>query len=140
MLGSCLCGEVSFSIEGAIGPFELCHCNRCRKVSGSAYVAALVCESSGYKLTNGSELVRSFDAKIINVPPAYRVYFCSICGSQVPDPNPKGRYVDIPAGLLDDDLSISPDKHIYVDLKANWDKLDKQLPMYTETEFKNLTK
>jgi hypothetical protein len=29
--GSCLCGGVTFEIERAVGPFELCHCSRCRK-------------------------------------------------------------------------------------------------------------
>src|SRR4051812_13931017 len=30
--GSCLCGEVKFEVSEVVGPFELCHCNRCRKV------------------------------------------------------------------------------------------------------------
>lgn len=136
MKGSCLCGQVEFSVEGAIGPFELCHCNRCRKASGSAYVAALVTESHGFKLIKGGDLIRSYDAEIINAPPPYTVYFCSVCGSHLPDPNPQGRNVDIPAGLLDDEPSISPDKHIFTDHKASWDQLDKQLPKYTESEFK----
>jgi hypothetical protein len=39
--GSCLCGGVRFEIERFVGPFELCHCTRCRKVSGSAYLTWL---------------------------------------------------------------------------------------------------
>ena len=39
--GACLCGGVRFEVERAAGPFELCHCSRCRKVSGSAFVAGL---------------------------------------------------------------------------------------------------
>jgi len=37
--GSCLCGGVRFAIAKAVGPFELCHCRRCRKSSGSAWAA-----------------------------------------------------------------------------------------------------
>ena len=37
--GSCLCGGVRFEVDRVVGPFELCHCNRCRKVSGSAFTA-----------------------------------------------------------------------------------------------------
>ena len=139
MMGSCLCGGVTFSVEGAVGPFELCHCNRCRKASGSAYVAALVSESHGFKLTSGSDLIRSFEAKIISAPPPYTVYFCSVCGSHLPNPDPLGPYLDIPAGLLDDEPSVSPDKHIYADHKASWDHLDKKLPVFTESEFKKLS-
>ena len=32
--GSCLCGGVKFEITRATGPFELCHCSRCRKANG----------------------------------------------------------------------------------------------------------
>ena len=138
MKGSCLCGGVTFSIEGAVGPFELCHCNRCRKASGSAYVAALVSESLGFKLTSGEDLIKSFEAAIIDAPPPYTVYFCSVCGSHLPNPKPPGPRVDIPAGLLDDEVPISPDKHIYTEYKANWHQLDLQLPAYTEAEFKKL--
>ena len=41
MQGGCLCGAVRFELDRAVGPFELCHCNRCRKTTGSAYAAGL---------------------------------------------------------------------------------------------------
>ena len=34
--GSCLCGVFEFEISRAAGPFEICHCTRCRKRSGAA--------------------------------------------------------------------------------------------------------
>jgi hypothetical protein len=39
--GGCLCGGVRFEIDRVTGPFELCHCARCRKVSRSASMAAV---------------------------------------------------------------------------------------------------
>ena len=39
--GGCLCGGVRFEIDRAVGPFELCHCRRCRKASGSAFMAGI---------------------------------------------------------------------------------------------------
>jgi hypothetical protein len=44
--GSGLCGGVRFEIAKAVGPFELCHCNRCRKASGSAFTAFLGVEAA----------------------------------------------------------------------------------------------
>ena len=41
MRGGCLCGGIVFEVAKFEGPFELCHCTRCRKVSGSAFVAAI---------------------------------------------------------------------------------------------------
>ena len=39
--GSCLCGDVRFIIEGEFKSFYLCHCNYCRKDTGSAHAANL---------------------------------------------------------------------------------------------------
>jgi hypothetical protein len=41
MQGGCLCGAVRFEFDHAAGTFELCHCNRCRKATGSAYAAEI---------------------------------------------------------------------------------------------------
>ena len=42
----------------------------------------------------------------------------------------------VPAGLLDDDPKIKPDKHIYVELKAAWDVINDQLPQMTKREIR----
>ena len=84
--GSCLCGSVEFAIERVVGPFELCHCPRCRKASGSAFVAAVGVQAAGFRLLAGADLIRTYEAPIRERPPAYRVAFCVRCGSPVPDP------------------------------------------------------
>lgn len=118
MKGSCLCGGIAFKVKRVVGPFELCHCSRCRKVSGSAYVAAVGASTTGYRVIRGAELVRTFAVPLAEKPPPYTVFFCSQCGSPVPDPRPEGDCVEIPAGLLDDEPGIYSDKHIYVDRKG----------------------
>lgn len=40
-LGACLCGAVRFEVDGAFDRFYLCHCESCRKDSGSAHAANL---------------------------------------------------------------------------------------------------
>ncbi len=118
--GSCLCGGVRFELERVVGPFELCHCSRCRKSSGSAFVAALGVMRSDLKVVEGLALVRHYDAPIREAPPAYRCCFCARCGSSLPDLVSDTPWLEIPAGLLDDDPALRPDKHIYVDCKAPW--------------------
>jgi hypothetical protein len=63
-------------------------------------------------------------------PPAYRVSFCSRCGSPVPNPAASSGLVEIPAGLLDDDPTMKPDKHIFVELKSPWFEIKDRLPQY----------
>jgi hypothetical protein len=86
--GGCLCGGVRFEIDRAVGPFEFCHCRRCRKVSGSAFVAGLGVRRDDFRWVSGRELIQAYEAPILEAPPAYRVCFCSRCGSCVPDPDP----------------------------------------------------
>lgn len=128
--GSCLCGAVRFEIDRAAGPFEICHCNRCRKMSGSAGLPAIGVLSADYRMTAGKEFISSYSAPILYQPPAYHSTFCSKCGSPVPPPEPEGERLEIPAGLLDDDPGIRPDKHIFVEFTPPWSKISDDLPQY----------
>lgn len=134
--GGCLCGGVRFEIERAVGPFELCHCSRCRKMSGSAFAAMLGVRTADYRLLQGADLIVRYDAPILHQPPAYRVSFCKRCGSPVPDPDPSSDplsdWFEIPAGLLDDDPELRPDKHIFVELKTPWYEITDALPQLSK--------
>ena len=128
MSGRCLCGGVRFEIRQRPGPLELCHCTRCRRVSGSAFVAGLKVATAGYRMTRGRELVRSFSLPVVEVPPAYTTFFCERCGSPVPEPEPREEHFEIPAGLLDGDPGITADRHIFTEHRAPWFETDGLLP------------
>ncbi len=138
--GSCLCGGVRFEIVRAVGPFELCHCRRCRKASGSAFVAGLGVRTEDFRLLAGSDVITTYEAPILERPPAYRTSFCSRCGSPVPNPAPDAEWFEIPAGLLDDDPVLRPDKHIFVELKAPWFEITEDLPQYDKRRLAALRK
>jgi len=126
--GSCLCGGVRFEVDEVVGPFELCHCSRCRKASGSAFMAAVAVRRSGFRLTSGSELIRRFELPLREQPPAYSRVFCERCGCVVPEPNPSEEVFEIAAGLLDDDPARKPERHIMVEHRAPWYVIADELP------------
>jgi len=132
--GCCLCGGVQFEIRRAVGPFELCHCSRCRKASGSAFVAGLGVRVEDYRLLAGKDLISVYEAPILERPPAYRVAFCSRCGSPVPDPPSGASWFEVPAGILDDDPELRPDKHIFVDYKDAWFEITDLLRQLTKRQ------
>jgi hypothetical protein len=133
--GSCLCGGVRFEIARAVGPFDLCHCARCRKVSGSAYRAWLGVRREDFRFLQGEDLIRIYERPVSESPPPYDSSFCSRCGSAVPNPSKAAEpWFEIPAGALDDDPGIEPDKHIYVESKAAWDRIADDLPQMTKAE------
>jgi hypothetical protein len=132
--GSCLCGEIRFEFSKPAGPFELCHCSRCRKVTGSAFFSGLYVRIEDFRLVQGEDLITTYEAPILRTPPAYRVSFCRRCGSPVPNPGPERPWrqgvLEIPAGLLDDDPGMKPDKHIFVERNPPWFEITDDLPQY----------
>ena len=131
--GSCLCGGVRFEAE-RVSEFELCHCSRCRKASGSASIAWLIAAEGDLRFVGGEELVRVYEAPIVEAPPAYTIGFCARCGSSLPAR--MGGVWGIPAGSLDDDPGVRPEKHIYVEFKAPWDTIEGELPQLTRQQIR----
>ena len=134
--GSCLCGSVKIEIAHAVGPFELCHCGRCRKITGSAFFATLGALREDVRLVQGGDLIKTYEAPIRESPPGYRSCFCGRCGSPVPDLNSASSWLEIPAGLVDDDPQIRPDRHIFVDVKSTWFDITDKLPQFDTIELK----
>ena len=126
--GGCLCGGVRFQVRKAHGPFELCHCSRCRKATGSAFAAGLCVQREDFTLLQGDELIQIYEAPIRESPPAFRRYFCRHCGSSVPDALSDTASLEVPAGTLDDDPDVRPERHIYVESKAPWYAIADSLP------------
>jgi hypothetical protein len=136
--GSCLCGGVTFEIDRARGPAEFCHCNRCRKRSGSASLLTIRVNTKDYRLLTGRDFVKAYTAPILRSLPPYQSFFCSNCGSPVPELDPEGDSFEIPAGLFDDDFGIRPDKHIFVEFMPPWDDIKGDLPAYTREQIYEL--
>src|SRR5215475_5257429 len=67
--GSCLCGGVRFEIARVLPLFELCHCRRCRKATGSAFSAAVAVRPEDFRLVQGLELISRYEAPILDAPP-----------------------------------------------------------------------
>jgi hypothetical protein len=133
-----LCGDVQFEVDRFAGPFELCHCNRCRKASGSAFLAAIGVRRSEFRYLRGREKVRTFDMPIVQAPPAYRSAFCGRCGSPCPDPDASGDWFEIAAGLLEGDPVLRPDRHIYTHVKSGWFEITDDLPQLDDEELMRL--
>ena len=126
--GSCLCGGIRFEVADVAGPFELCHCTRCRKASGSAFRAMVGVRTADFRFVAGRDLVATYEAPLLEAPPPYRTAFCRRCGSPAPDREPAGDWFEIPAGLLHGDPGVRPDRHIFVEHKAPWFAIADALP------------
>ena len=136
--GECLCGAVQFEAAFVVEPFELCHCSRCRKSTGSAYAAIIRVAVEGFRFSSGANRIRSFELPVVERPPGYQRFFCENCGSPVPNPHPTGEWLAIPAGCLKTNAGLFPTRHIYVERKADWDRLTDGLPQFTKEQIHSL--
>ena len=129
LTGSCLCGSVTYEVTGHQERFYHCHCQRCRKASGTGHGSnVLVTPVESITWTKGKELLAKY-----KVPEAERFFncFCTRCGRAMPREVSQLNGVLIPAGTLDVEPSIKPSARIFWDSRAEWSCED-DLPTYSE--------
>lgn len=125
LAGSCLCGSIAYEIKGEALQFNHCHCQRCRKAGGSGYASNIILKPSSVTWTAGENLLRYY-----KVPEAKRFAsnFCSECGSLMPRVTPDGRIAVVPAGSLDNDPGIRPERRIFTGSRAIWSCVADDVP------------
>lgn len=126
--GSCLCGLVRYTATGEAVRFYHCHCQRCRKASGTGHATNL--------FVKGELAWESGEDSIINykLPEAERFSntFCGHCGGRLPRFVESLGIVFIPAGSLDVEPDIAPQARIFTDSRAAWSCDETRLPEFSE--------
>lgn len=113
MHGSCLCGAVTYEVQGQPRSVVACHCTQCRKTSGH-YVAATQVASDALAI-KGRENLTWFKSSAN----AQRG-FCKTCGSQLFwTANDSGK-TSIMAGTLDGDTGLQMDRQLYPASKGDY--------------------
>ena len=113
MHAACLCGDVSWEVEG---PFELmhhCHCGMCRKAHGTAFATVVAAPADRLQM-RGLEGIVTWESS-----PGFWRRFCGRCGSSLPG-NPVDGRVFVPCGNLEGDPGVPILAHIFVASKAPW--------------------
>ncbi|WP_411678245.1 GFA family protein [Caproicibacter sp.] len=126
--GSCLCGRVTFEVEGDFDNFFLCHCERCRKDTGSAHAANLFSSTAKLTWLSGQNEVKTFNY----LSEGHIKSFCANCGSALPNIQSDGKLLVVPAGCIDSVIYMKPQGHIYYASKASWDSDLEKIPKYKE--------
>ena len=123
--GSCLCGRVRYEIDGPMQVMGFCHCENCRKFTGSAFSAGGRIAAQSFRWVEGEEWVQRYESS-----PGIHRCFCRHCGSSLvsmPDGMP---HVGVYSGTLDADPEIHPALHLFVKSKAPWFEITDDLPRF----------
>ena len=119
--GSCLCGAVSFEVDGELAGPDACHCSMCRKQSGHFWASTDV--PSERVTIRGEDKLTWYQSS-----EKVRRGFCSVCGSYLFwDPVRQPR-VAIAMGAFDKPTGTRLHTHIYVADQGDYYEIADGLP------------
>ena len=124
--GGCACNEIRYKVYGPPVMVAYCHCDDCRKSSGSVVSVLAGMQRSGFELINGKPAY--FDAT-----PAVKRSFCRTCGAPLFYDNlnfPENIYIQI--GSFDDPHQLPPDRHTWVCERISWHEIKDNLTQYSQ--------
>ncbi|GAA6137714.1 GFA family protein [Arenicella sp. 4NH20-0111] len=114
--GSCLCGDVNYSLKDDFKAFYQCHCKQCQQLTGSAFASNLFTDTDNIDWVSGADRVKVYEHPSREFSNA----FCLGCGSALPFLNKSKSALIVPAGSLIDAPAIVPQANIFVSEEACW--------------------
>lgn len=111
--GSCLCGAVSFTVEGDLPPPTACHCTKCRKHTGH-YEAGTDVPRAALTVTGGEHVTWFHSSEKV------RRGFCAICGSSLFFDPPHLDWISVMMGAFDTPTEVKIALHIFVADKGDY--------------------
>jgi hypothetical protein len=121
--GSCLCGAVTFEVNGDLRPPDACHCTACRKTSGHYFVSTDVPRSA--VAIHGEENVRWHQSSA-----KARRGFCGTCGSSLFWDALARDWIGIAMGAFDDPTSTHIHVHVFVAEKGDYYEIADDVPQF----------
>jgi hypothetical protein len=125
--GACLCGAVSYEVDGPLNMMVHCHCSMCRKHHGGSFATFVAAPLVGFRWRSGEEQLVRYRSSAKG-----QRSFCRICGSVAPAIIEDMDAVVLPAANLSGDLKVRPQAHWFAASKAPWDVIQDDLPQYQE--------
>ena len=122
--GQCLCGAVKFSVRLPSKWVAHCHCTRCQRAHGAAFVTWVGMDSGNVSITDPLESLQWYSA-----PGKGERAFCRTCGSSMffkgaPWPG----QLHVARALFTDPVDREPQVHVYYDSHVHWAPVGDGLP------------
>jgi hypothetical protein len=114
MEGSCLCGDVRFSVDGPPKWTSYCHCRSCRRHTGAPVSAYAGFDASQVRFS-GREL------SLFVSSPGVRRGFCGRCGSTLTYEGDRWPgEIHLHAGAFDEPEKLAPTGHAFREEQLSW--------------------
>ena len=113
--GGCLCGAVRFVATGQPKGVYWCHCESCRRHTGTPASVFVAFERAAYTVTKGE--VTKFDS----TPGRTRRGFCARCGSTLTCESARlSTETHFPVGAFDRAADLQPTRHVFPEERLAW--------------------
>ncbi|WP_439155316.1 GFA family protein [Yoonia sp.] len=132
--GKCLCGDVTYTANGAPIVVAQCHCDACRRLSGTGHTVGAVFVAEAVTLSGKlSEFSYSSDkgAMVTKV-------FCAHCGSPIYSSNTRmPDHLTLSLGTIDDATGLDIEVVIFERDRPHWDQLGEDVVSFaTQPDWK----
>ena len=121
--GSCLCGAVSFLVDGELTPPDACHCSQCRKMSGH-YWASTDVPRTALTISGEEQLAWYRSSEKV------KRGFCKSCGSSLFWDAAGRQNISISMGAFEQPTRVQMEKHIFVPDKGDYYDIADRLPRF----------
>lgn len=122
--GSCLCGAITFGIRLPTKWVAHCHCTRCQRAHGAAFVTWVGVEATQAEIDDARSSLRWHVAD-----EGAQRGFCQACGSPMFFKSPRWPgELHIARALFVDPLDREPQAHVHYDSHVEWTSLGDDLP------------
>lgn len=125
--GRCLCGAIRFRIDALPDWVAICHCESCRRVTGSALM-------TGAGFPRGAVAFEGQDRRFYESSPGVKRGFCPTCGTSIAYENalwPDD--IHFMTAIFDRPERIRPQFEIFTADRLPWIRLTDGLPTYAGT-------
>jgi hypothetical protein len=120
--GHCYCGAVTFEISGESYWIGHCHCESCRRQSGSVMTSFAGFRQDQVIFTGAMPIRHTSDDGVTRS-------FCGQCGSPVAyESSDRPNIIHLQLGLFDDLEPLKPMDHSFLNEKPSWLHADEHLP------------
>jgi len=124
MNGRCLCGNLQFAVRGKRLWVAHCHCDSCRRNTGSAVATFVGYNKEQLTYTRG-------ERKFYESSPGVRRGFCADCGTPMTyEADRCAEEVHLYVSTLDEPGAYRPQLHVFFAERIPWMDLNDDLPRY----------
>ncbi len=127
--GRCLCGAVRYSSSAEPVMVGHCHCEDCRRSSGSGHCTHVAVPAAGFQVSGAP----TFYDRPAGSGNMVSRGFCATCGSALYSTNAgMPGMVFVRASSLDDPETVKPTVVVFASRAPSWDYVDPTLPSFSE--------